>query len=170
MAQHTTFPDYKDRSLNHPSVLVNINEFLDLYYQQNPEVQTMSNSDEDQLRLKQWFANTALAKGWPTVGFLGKDALLSIAVPISDWLEVATDDVSKIDNGAITNVTQTEAETQEGVPVEPVQTASTAEVKGPDTTVPGNTGSSGCASRLHVSVDEVANSYGPKISHDYKRG
>lgn len=90
MVQQVKFPDYKDRSLNHPSVLVNLDDFLDMYYQQNYEAQTMSTSSEDDRRMKQWFTKAALMNGWPAIGFMGKDVLLSI-VPLPTWVDETID-------------------------------------------------------------------------------
>jgi len=189
MAQQVTLPDYKDRSLNHPSVLVSIDDYLDLYYQQNHGAQTMSTSDEDELRMKQWFMKAAVMSGWPAVGFMGRDALLSI-VPLPTWVDESIDrDLQVLDSRMVEPLPDSPAsasaaieppadtltpdldKTKEVVTVNAEEAQAVETTAQPvDTTKVGKTSSTGSNSRLHVSVAEVAAYGDTKQTNDYKRG
>lgn len=68
MGRPVEFPDPKDRSVNHSSVLVEAGDVLALYNQANPEA-PYSNYAE---AVRSWFAAEAQTRGWSDVDFIGQ--------------------------------------------------------------------------------------------------
>lgn len=73
MAIPKKFPDPNDRSFNNPKVIVNSDEVLGLYNQENKTKQTRVTKP-----VREWFENEAKDNDWDEAEFTGNQCTLEV--------------------------------------------------------------------------------------------
>lgn len=74
MARRFAFPDPDDRSKNNPREMLNSDQVLGLYNQDNPDEDAMQKVTK---KVKDWICEQSKIQGWDDVHFIGNQCILT---------------------------------------------------------------------------------------------